>query len=191
MEEQNQTHGSETDTFQPLSSYQAFLKSNNVSDNENSELLYQVYQDLLRIRKWTNLRVCHGAPRVYLAGTSALAFDSVFGGSGGSEAQLGDRTQAVIPLSAWETLSPDEMHALCDDCVHPESGEKLRCVTLAIVDDDSTTAYYRMVNTWEEIVDARWKSTKVKTEEGGGTEERDESKVLEESDSSPCVDSDD
>ncbi|KAI0559958.1 tRNA-splicing endonuclease subunit Sen15 [Gracilaria domingensis] len=160
--------GNETPNLQPLHAYRTFVERYKLTDDASSETIYQVYQDLVRIRKWSNVRICQRAKRPYIAGSAARAFDSVFGDTDG------DRTQAVVPVSVWESLSAAEMYDLCAECVHPESGEKLRCVTMAFVDDDSTTAYYRMMNRWEEIVDENWKARKVRTEEGVGTEERDE-----------------
>ncbi|PXF49999.1 hypothetical protein BWQ96_00159 [Gracilariopsis chorda] len=173
----------------PIQSFMSFLISNGLQDCDQAQVLYQVFQDLRLIRKWTGLRVSQRASRPYLAGSAAAAFDSVYKDKDMDKGE--DRTQVVVPVSAWEELSALDLQALCRECVHPETGEQLRCMTLAIVDDDSTTAYYRIFSTWEEIVHPQWKMKKKhKTEGGIGTEERDQNDVVEESESSSNSDSD-
>lgn len=91
-----------------------------------------------------------------------------------------------MPISTVETLSARKLSTLCAECVHPETWESLRCVTVAIVDDDSTTAYYRIFNRFEEIVHAQWKvKRKEKGRKGGeeGEEEEEGEEGGEDSDS--------
>lgn len=180
--------GVELEQTKPIQSYELFVNSNGLQDCEQTQVLYQVFQDLRLIRKWKGLRVVQRASRPYLAGSAAAAFDSVYKDKDIAEDQ--DRTQAIVPVSAWEEFSVLDLQALCRECVHPETGEKLRCITLAIVDDDSTTAYYRIFSTWEEIVHPQWKMKKKrKTEDAIGTEERNENDVLDASESSSDSDS--
>lgn len=146
----------EDDRIKPLENVLSFLSRNSLADNLSSSVLYQVHEDLRLVRKWTNMRVVKGAKRTYLVGSAAHAYDSVFPGA----SQDVDRTQIVVPIAKSEMLSPRILNGICEDCRHPETGETLRCVTVAIVDDDSTTAYYRIFNKWEEIVHPQWKQKK-------------------------------
>lgn len=136
-----------------LDNVRLFLGKNSLKDDWNASVLYQVHEDLRLVRKWTSMRVVKGTTRTYLAGTAARAYDSVFP----QAAEGTDRTQVVIPISKSDMLSPQMLNDLCGECRHPETDEQLRCVTVAIVDDDSTTAYYRVFNKWEEIVHPQWK----------------------------------
>lgn len=156
-----------------LTNHHTFLQSNSLPDTHHSSLLYQVHQDLLHIRKWTNLRVVKNCTYTYLAGSAAPAFDSVYPGRSKEQAAEEDRTQVVIPLSTAEALSARKLDAMCAECVHPETGLRLRCVTVAIVDDDSTTAYYRIFNQFEEIVHAQWKVKQKEKGDGEGEGEED------------------
>lgn len=72
-----------------------------------------------------------------------------------------DATQAVVSIASSAVLTPETLRNICNDCgVHPRTGAKLRCVTLAIVDDDSTTAYYRIFDQFSEITHPQWKRKK-------------------------------
>lgn len=163
------------DCTKPLERLFSFLKKNNLPDDLASSVLYQVHEDLVLVRKWTNLRVVNGAMRPYLAGSAAVAFDSVFPGRKGSNDDDVDRTQVIMPMSIQEKLSPFKLKELCRACIHPETGKKLRCMTVAIVDDDSTTAYYRIFDSFAEIVHPQWKQKKKRTKNedvANGTEEK-------------------
>lgn len=160
------------DCTKPLDRLFAFLKRNDLPDNVASSVLYQVHEDLRLIRKWTNLRVVQGSARPYLAGSAAAAFDSVFPRRKDDDV---DSTQVVMPISVQETLSPRKLREISVMCIHPETGRKPRCVTIAVVDDDSTTAYYRIFDSFAEIVHPQWKQKKKrpKNEEAmNGTEEK-------------------
>lgn len=147
-----------------------FLTQNQLEDNHMTSILYQVYEDLQLIRKWTNMRVVKNKNRVYLAGNAPAEFDSVFPGRE-AEKDL-DRTQIVVPIPAFQKLSPVNLQELCEGCIHPELKIKLRCITVAIVDDDSTTAYYRVFDTFEEITHPQWKQKKKRKEDDvNGTNE--------------------
>lgn len=158
--------------IKPIYAYEYFLKENRLRDSDKVQRVYQVYQDLLLIRKWTNIRVSVKNSCVYLAGSAASAFDSVFPGE---QCNNMDRTQVIVPMSSWDEVRPTQLQRLCKTCVHPETGKELRCITLAIVDDDSTTAYYRIFNKWDEIVHPQWKMKKDRktNEEKAGTEGKD------------------
>lgn len=147
-----------------------FLTQNLLQDNYMTSILYQVHEDLQLIRKWTNMRVVKNENRVYLAGNAPAEFDSVFPGRE-AEKDL-DRTQIVVPIPAFQKLSPVNLQELCEECIHPELKVKLRCITVAIVDDDSTTAYYRVFDSFEEITHPQWKQKKKRKEDdGNGTNE--------------------
>lgn len=164
------------DCMKPLENFLSFLRKNDIPDNLNTSVLYQVHEDLRRIRRWTNMRVVKGSTCWYLAGSAAIAYDSVFPGRKDAEASGEDNTQVVMPLSTSEMLSPRKLKELCKECVHPETGKSPRCVTIAIVDDDSTTAYYRIFDSFAEIVHPQWKQKKKRPkneENANGTEERD------------------
>lgn len=161
--------------MKPLENLFSFLRQSDLPDNLNTSVLYQVHEDLRLIRKWTNLRVVKGPTRVYLAGCAAVAYDSVFPGRKGTETSGEDRTQVVMPISTSEMLSPRKLKELCKECVHPENGKNLRCMTIAIVDDDSTTAYYRIFDSFVEIVHPQWKQKKKRPkneDNANGTEEQ-------------------
>lgn len=159
------------DASNPLIQYQAFRSQNELPDTQQTIVLHQVFQDLGHIRKWTNLRVAKSETRTYLAGSAPSGYDSVFPGRA-DEKDL-DRTQLVVPVPSSEMFSPRAMQLLCRECLHPETKLELRCITLAIVDDDSTTAYYRIFDKWQEIVHPQWKmKKKPKLDEAQGTEAR-------------------
>lgn len=163
--------------------YSKFAEDNGISDCHETSVLYQVYQDLRLIRKWSDVRVARAPTRAYLAGSAAVAYDSVFPGSANATGL--DRTQVVVPLPASKQLTPRELQSLCKECVHPETNNQLRCITVAIVDDDSTTAYYRIFNKWGEIVHPQWKTKKARKEaEKQGAEERGDDDSASESDNS-------
>lgn len=167
----------EDDCVKPLEHLLSFLSKNELPDNLNTSVLYQVHEDLRLVRKWTNLRVVQGPTRVHLAGCAAVTYDSVFPGREDTEASGEDRTQVVMPISTSEMLSPRKLKELCKECVHPETGNNLRCMTIAIVDDDSTTAYYRIFDNFAEIVHPQWKQKKKRPkneDNANGTEEQDE-----------------
>lgn len=151
------SHSSANDTyFKPLCQYLAFLRRNALVDDLRSSVLYQVHEDLRLIRKWTNVTVVKSPTRNYLSACAAAEFDSVFPARANQAATV-DRTQIVIPLPTSDYLSPRRLKTLCRQCVHPQTLQKLRCVTVAIVDCDSTTAYYRVFDDWDEIVHRQWK----------------------------------
>lgn len=62
-----------------------------------------------------------------------------------------DYSQVVVPICADETVSPAQLNAMCS------MRGKRRCVTLSVVDDDSTTTYYRVFNSLDEITHPQWK----------------------------------
>jgi Sen15 protein len=112
------------------------------------------------MRGWTNLRVVH-QPRLHVLGSAAPGFDSVFPGVVNPSV---DRTQAVVPMAVDEKLTPRILAGLCADVAHPNDGPSKRCVTAAIVDKDSTTAYYRVFDSFDEIVHPQWKQKKGRDE---------------------------
>lgn len=146
------------DVMQPFRAFEAFTTTHSLPHGDPlTAVTYQVHEDLRLIRRWTGLRVVRGKlQRPYLAGSAAPNFDSVFPAA----ADGVDRTQAVLPMSTAERLTPRVLKELCAGVVHPDTGARLRCVTVAIVDDDSTTAYYRVFDAWEEIVHPQWKMKK-------------------------------
>lgn len=135
-----------------------FLSLHNLTNDCSSAALYQVHEDLRLIRGWSRIRVV-SSPRLYLLAVAPAGFDSVFPGASASGI---DRTQAVIPVTTDERLSPRRLDSLCDSVRHPDSGSRFRCITLAIVDQDSTTAYYRIFSDFTEIVHPQWKLKKTK-----------------------------
>ena len=146
----SQEHGS------PLEIYDSFLKEHKLEDNLLSSAVYQVYQDLRLVRGWTNLRVVFSTARhrPYVCGSAAVGFDTVFPGK---ENEQKDRTQAVVPIPNNESQTPTSLNGLVTDFPHPETGKKLRCVTMAVVDGDSTTAYYRIFDDFDEVLHPQWK----------------------------------
>lgn len=149
--------------FQALQAFQTFLSENGLTNNHQSSALYQTYEDLRHVRKWRQVRIVKTAARVYLAGRAPAAYDSVFPNrqqdEQGDDANLhqDDCMQIVVPMPACAMLSPLELQAICDQCVLPGSGRKARCVTAAFVDDDSTTAYYRVFSDLAEFLSPHWK----------------------------------
>lgn len=162
---------SEDELPKAVQAYEGFLKENSLPDTYETSILYQIFMDLSLIRKWSGLRVARNNSRTYVAGCAPVEFDSVFPGHDKDESV--DRTQVILPISASASVSPSQLENICKECVHPETGKQLRCVTIGIVDGDSTTAYYRIFAKWEELIDPQWKRMKKrKEEEGPGTEER-------------------
>lgn len=164
------------DCMKPLENLFSFLRKNELPDIIETSVLFQVHEDLRLIRKWTDLRVVKGSTKFYLAGKAPIAFDSVFPGRKNPDANGEDRTQVVMPIPTSEMLSPRKLKELCQECVHPETGKHLRCMTIAIVDEDTTTAYYRIFNSFDEIVHPQWKQKKKRPkneDKTEGTEERE------------------
>ena len=143
----------------PLMRYDEFCSTNRLPDSHETIVLFQVYQDLIYLRKWTNVRVAKSPSRSYLAGSAPAGFDSVFPGRGDKEPDL-DRTQVIVPVCSTDTFAPRSLQGICRECVHPEKHHPMRCITLALVDDTSNTAYYRIFDKWSEIVHPQWKMMK-------------------------------
>eukprot|EP00177_Eucheuma_denticulatum_P004425 GFKZ01008033.1.p1 GENE.GFKZ01008033.1~~GFKZ01008033.1.p1 ORF type:complete len:353 (-),score=20.81 GFKZ01008033.1:21-1079(-) len=156
-------HSFDTTCTQPLDSFLSFLQANNLPDNLSSANLYQVHEDLRLVRKWTHLRVLHAASRPYLIGQAAPEFDSVY--PPGSNVEDGQRIQAVVAIGVAESVTLVELSRVCDECVG-EQGQKLRCVTVGFVDEESSTAYYRITNEWKELVHPQWEEKRTKREDG-------------------------
>lgn len=149
--------------------YQNFLTANGLTDSRASAALYQVHEDLRLARGWTDLRVVREGV-VWLLGVAAPEFDSVFP----SPVEPGtDRTQAVVPMTTEMRLTPRVMSNMCSAIVHPDTKRAFRCFTAAIVDWDSTTAYYRIFGKFDEIVDSHWKQTKDETDGAGAGDDSD------------------
>ncbi len=131
-----------------LRAYSTFLTCTGLEDNDIAQAAYQVHEDLRLVRKWTQLEVLKrddGSPMI--RGLAPALTDALY---------AGERRRYVIPVHADVQMSAPQLYAL------RVAGE--RCVTLAIVDDDSTTAYYRVFTEWHEIVHPQWK-TKSKDDE--------------------------
>lgn len=151
----------------PVKLYNDFLSVHNLPSCRNSMALYQVHEDLRLVRFWSALRVvCAEIP--YLLGVAPSDFDSVFPNF--TDTRI-DRTQAVVPMTTDASLTPRSMTAMCSNIVHPETRGALRCITVAIVDRDSTTAYYRVFNNFDEIVHSQWKQKKLASAGADGDEE--------------------
>lgn len=156
----------------PVARYRDFLRAHSLADRRSSLVVFQVHEDLRLTRGWSGLQVVNGE-MTYLVGTAALGFDSVFPGTVDAEV---DRTQAVVPMATDLPLTPRILSDLCAGVVHPVTRGPLRCVTVAIVDRDSTTAYYRVFEKFDEIVHTQWKQKRPRTAggEGGGGGDEDE-----------------
>lgn len=159
---QNTREQQPDDITKPGKLYESFLQNNKLQDNANSLIIYQAYQDLKLIRKWTNVKIHHS----YITGIAPPLYDSVFphrkeqvqhdkidkiddDGDSNDEYE-----QVIVPISSDTMISPVELQGLC--AVHSKK-KATRCVTLAVVDEDSTTAYYRIFNQFDEIVHPQWK----------------------------------
>lgn len=158
----------------PLKLCQDFLTSHCLRSTRSCLALYQVHEDLRLVRCWSALRVVN-AETPYLFGVAPNGFDSVFPNAADT---LVDRTQAVVPMTTDIALTPRIMSTLCSSIVHPETRATFRCITVAIVDRDSTTAYYRVFNKFEEIVDLQWKQKKARSVGAGGGLEVDAANVI-------------
>lgn len=125
-----------------LSAYETFLTNTNQNDSELAQACYQVHEDLRVIRKWTQLEVKNrtdGTP--IIIGLAPSQTDALYSG---------ERRRYVLPVLANVDMTAAELFRL--------GMKDERCVTIAIVDDDSTTAYYRVFTDWNEIVHPQWKS---------------------------------
>lgn len=171
------TKASESNNAQKaMDNFDVFMKENGLCDDLTTSVVYQTHEDLRLIRKWQHVRVIKSEFRTYLAGIAPPAYDSVFpnrnNGNESNEAQK-DVTQVIVPIASCEAVSPFHLQQICRRCVHPDTNRPLRCVTLAIVDDDSTTAYYRIFDQFSEIVHPQWKRKKKHGDETlTGTAER-------------------
>jgi Sen15 protein len=139
--------------------YYNFLSSHNLADNMSSAALYQVHEDLRLIRGWSNLRVSK-SPRLSIFGVAAPGFDSIFPDP---VDETNDRMQAVVPVPTEAHLTPRILAQMCTGMRHPDTNGELRCITVAIVDRDSTTAYYRVFERFDEIIHPQWKQKKPRT----------------------------
>lgn len=166
-------------SFKALHTYELFLAQHGLPDGINAITVFQVYEDLRHVRKWTHLCVHAKSPIVYLTGRAPPLFDSVYPNRlpvdtvSTKADDFQDATQVVVPLAVDERLSPKKLKILCETCTHPDTGQKTRCITVAIVDDDSTTAYYRIFSDFTEIVHKQWKlKQRRQVEQHSGTAER-------------------
>jgi hypothetical protein len=149
----------------PVQQYQMFLDVHDLPSSQSWLALYQVHEDLRLVRCWSNVAVVRG-DMTYLVGVAPPGFDSIYPGMADSDV---DRTQAVVPMTTSLSLTPRSLSSLCANIVHPATKAHFRCITVAIVDRDSTTAYYRVFDTFDEIVHPQWKQKKarfVAAEEG-------------------------
>lgn len=145
-----------------LRRYEQFLTTTALRDNDEAQAVYQVHEDLRLVRKWAHLRVLsHTRPAI--TGVAPAHLDAVFPRG---KPHI-DRTRVVLPLSSDTPMTVGELHALCQRAAKGEH----RCVTLALVDDDSTTAYYRAFTDWKEIVHPQWKMKKEKGEDDDADDE--------------------
>lgn len=141
-----------------IQAFHSFLAVNSLPENTASAIVYQVHEDLRLVRGWSEIRiVCR--PRIFLLAVAPPAYDAVFPNCCSPGI---DRTQAVLPISTTEFLSPRVLDNICHEVRHPEKGNRFRCVTVAIVDQDSTTAYYRIFADFSEITHPQWKQKKRK-----------------------------
>lgn len=157
------------ETPKAVSRFFEFLRDHELAHDGMSSAVYQVYQDLAFVRGWTNLRVLRGE-RTVIYGIAPADFDSVHPKATYTG---GDRTQAIVPIPVFETLSPRILESIGSSIRHPDTGAALRCVTIAIVDTDSTTAYYRVFTDFDEIVHPQWKQKKAQDGRGDNTAEWD------------------
>lgn len=157
-----------------MKAYDDFLSNEDLCDDQQGAAVFQVYEDLRRVRCWSDLRVHRtslGQP--FLTGVAPPMHDSVFPGLGTElEAneqarEVVDRTQAVVPVEAAATLSASWLSGLGRQVLPPGRTDALRCVTLAVVDEDSTTAYYRILTSWSEIVHPQWKRIRRRRKDDG------------------------
>lgn len=125
-----------------LRAYDTFLTCTGLKDDELSQAAYQVHEDLRVIRKWTQLEVTKREDeKPIISGIAPSTTDAVYNGL---------RRRYVVPVLADSHLTAPQLYNL--------GITNERCVTIAIVDDDSTTAYYRLFNNWDEIVHPAWKA---------------------------------
>lgn len=129
-----------------LTRYAQFLEQAGLPDGDEAQTVHQVHEDLRLVRKWSDVQVRPGVPAT-ITGVAPAHLDAVF-----PRSERADRTRVVLPIASDASLTVAELHALCSRASHAH-----RCVTLALVDDDSTTAYYRAFTTWNEIVHPQWK----------------------------------
>lgn len=162
-----------------LAAYRVFLAQHNLSDGIQALTVFQTLEDLQHVRRWTHLRVHSRYSVVYLTGEAPPLFDAVYvhrhqaNGHSGEKDHATNPTQVVVPLTVDQKLSAKKLKSLCDICVNPDTGRKTRCITVAIVDDDTTTAYYRVFSDFSEIVHDQWKVKKRRhDEQTSGTAER-------------------
>ena len=131
-------------------------------------MVHQVHEDLRLVRKWSNLSVQHSAERAVLNGIAPPQLDAVFPQTD----EHTDRTRVVLPLASDSNMTVAELHALCERTI---DNNKHRCVTLALGDDDSTTAYYRAFTQFNEIVHPQWKTKKERAGAPGDIEDEESS----------------
>lgn len=153
--------GENDSSTDPASKLMAFLATHDIPFSDDAPLLYQVHEDLRLVRKWTSLRVLRAPkadteePMLLLAGEAPAQLDAVFPANSGPHP---DRTRVVIPLAVSATMGASAWYRSAQRALAAVGGG--RCATLALVDDDSTTAYYRVFVDWEEIVHPQWKESK-------------------------------
>lgn len=146
-----------------LRDYHHFLAQYGLPDGVQAVAVFQVFEDLRHVRKWTQLRVHTRCSTVYITGEAPALFDAVHvhrrqvGRDTEGNASSNIATQVVVPLTVDQNLSAKKLKSLCNVCVDPDSARKTRCITIAVVDDDSTTAYYRVFSDFHEITHEQWK----------------------------------
>mmetsp|Transcript_25126 Transcript_25126/g.36207 ORF Transcript_25126/g.36207 Transcript_25126/m.36207 type:complete len:140 (-) Transcript_25126:1338-1757(-) len=118
------------------------LKNTLATSEIETELVYQVWSDLLRVRKWNAAIPVHNETlnRIVLRGRHDRA----------STSSSGEQTCWVVPLRADEQVPLAKISRLASSKVE----EHKQDVILALVDADSTTAYYKVspVREWESFL---------------------------------------
>jgi len=139
-----------------LAAYAEFITRNKFVHSDATAAAYQVHEDLRLIRRWTQLSITITKSKSYtITGFAPPTLDAVYGGA---------RRRVVRVFHARDKVAVAQLHAL-GTCTYEYEGYKgERCITLAIVDDDSTTAYYRVFTQFAEITHPQWKSKKEKEE---------------------------
>mmetsp|Transcript_4746 Transcript_4746/g.20368 ORF Transcript_4746/g.20368 Transcript_4746/m.20368 type:complete len:141 (-) Transcript_4746:1494-1916(-) len=118
------------------------LKNTLAASEVEAELVYQVWSDLLRVRKWKAAIPVRNETlnRIVLQGSHERASSSC----------SGEQTCWVVPLRADEQFHLAKISRFASSRVT----EHKQDVILAVVDGDSTTAYYKVtpVSKWESFL---------------------------------------
>ncbi|GJQ14615.1 hypothetical protein GpartN1_g6406.t1 [Galdieria partita] len=103
---------------------------------------FQVAKDLYLVRKWSFIRVVPliALERYVIVGSPNLFHNQTLS------------LYSFIPVPTDSILSPAIMDSLVNEALKEKFGHKISACIFAIMESDTTTAYYRITNSFEDLI---------------------------------------